>query len=322
MNTKPLIGINADFRPAKGTPTPSRGPMPATSTASPPPAASRSCSPVADPNDLRRGPLRLDGVVLSGCKLDLRSDPPRHGPAPGHPPDAPRREEFDRRLAKMVYEMKVPTLAIGMGMVTPQPDDRRNRLPVPAGRRPQVPLPRHRRSLPRGTSSRSSPAPRWTRSTARAKIRVNSDHHMGIDQIAPSFRVSATAMDGVVEAYCWSATTGGALGVQFHPTMKPPRPLDMQVIEAFVEGVRFQQVEAEDNILSLSNRRAACSPSGGRLTVAVDQGLVCEPTPLAATPGLLFFEKAAAWPSSASCSSSDEVVAPYCRVRCWSAPGR
>jgi hypothetical protein len=31
----------------------------------------------------------------------------------------------------------------------------------------------------------------------------------------------------------------------------------MQVFEAFVEGVRFQQVDAEDNILSLAGRRAA-----------------------------------------------------------------
>jgi putative glutamine amidotransferase len=29
-----------------------------------------------------------------------------------------RREDFDRRLAKMVFEMKIPTLAIGAGMQT------------------------------------------------------------------------------------------------------------------------------------------------------------------------------------------------------------
>ena len=69
--------------------------------------------PMTEDDDLRRVLEQIDGLVLSGCKLDL--DPVRLG-FEQHPvtrPMPPRREDFDRRLAKLAYEMKVPTLAIG-----------------------------------------------------------------------------------------------------------------------------------------------------------------------------------------------------------------
>jgi len=258
MNSKPLIGINADFRPAKGNAYPfawsHAGYFDCVTAAGGIPVL---LPPVADPNDLRQVLSRLDGVVLSGCKLDL--DPTRLGMDP-HPvtrPMPPRREEFDRRLAKMVYEMKVPTLAIGMGMVTLNlmaggtvfqylPDDVLKSL---SHRDTVEACLRHVIEIVPGTKMDTIYGP--------GEIRVNSDHHMGIDQIAPSFRVSATAMDGVVEAYESIEDNWWCLGVQFHPHDETASALDMQVFEAFVEGVRFQQVDAEDNILSLAGRRAA-----------------------------------------------------------------
>lgn len=49
-----------------------------------------------------------------------------------------------------------------------------------------------------------------------APVEVNSLHHQSIKQVAPGFRVVATAPDGIVEGI--EATNGNfAVGVQFHP---------------------------------------------------------------------------------------------------------
>src|SRR5207249_1699450 len=45
---------------------------------------------------------------------------------------------------------------------------------------------------------------------------VNSRHHQAVKDVAPGFRVSATAPDGVIEAI-EDAALGFCLGVQWHP---------------------------------------------------------------------------------------------------------
>ncbi|GAA2328746.1 gamma-glutamyl-gamma-aminobutyrate hydrolase family protein [Dactylosporangium salmoneum] len=49
----------------------------------------------------------------------------------------------------------------------------------------------------------------------RATLQVRSGHHQAVDAIGAGLRVSATASDGVVEAF--EGTAGWALGVQWHP---------------------------------------------------------------------------------------------------------
>ena len=89
------------------------------------------------------------------------------------------------------------------------------------------------------------------------EIRVNSDHHMAIDQLAPVFRASATAMDGVIEAYESTIENWWCLGTQFHPESESSSALDMQVFEAFIDGVKDQTANSGD-ILSFDQvRRAA-----------------------------------------------------------------
>ncbi len=46
-------------------------------------------------------------------------------------------------------------------------------------------------------------------------IRVNSLHHQGIKELAPGLKVSATAKDGVIEAF--EDESGKIMGVQWHP---------------------------------------------------------------------------------------------------------
>ncbi|RLS55045.1 MAG: gamma-glutamyl-gamma-aminobutyrate hydrolase family protein [Planctomycetota bacterium] len=251
---KPVIGINTDFRPAaKKNSYPfswshagyfdsviASGGIPVL------------LPPLDNDDDLRQVLSQLDGVVMASCKLDL--DPIRLG-FDKHPATRPmpsRREDFDRRLAKLCYEMKVPTLAIGTGMLVMNvicggtlfqhvPED----VLKPLSHRDLVePCLRHVIEIVPGTKMDQIYGP--------GEIRVNSDHHMAVDQVAPIFRVSSTAMDGVVESYESMEDNWWCLGVQFHPHDEHASALDLQVFEAFIEGVRHQEAP---EILSFERQR-------------------------------------------------------------------
>jgi putative glutamine amidotransferase len=63
------------------------------------------------------------------------------------------------------------------------------------------------------------------------EIRVNSQHHMAVEHVADLFRVSATAPDGVIEAYEAIDENWFCVGVQWHPESESASALDMQVFE-------------------------------------------------------------------------------------------
>jgi putative glutamine amidotransferase len=116
---KPLIGINGEFRAARKDVNPlswfNTGYYDSVTAAGGLPML---IPPLADDNDLRQYLEMLDGLVLCGCLLDL--DPVRLG-MEKHPSTRPmpaRREDFDRRLCRMAVEMRMPLLAIGVGMQT------------------------------------------------------------------------------------------------------------------------------------------------------------------------------------------------------------
>lgn len=254
MTGKPIIGVNCDFRQGRqesialswinsgyyDTITAGGGiPLIA--------------PPYADDNDLKQFLNLVDGVIISGCKLDL--DPTAMGLEP-HPATRvmpQRREDFDRRLAKMAYELKIPVLAIGVGMQL---------MNVVCGGSLHVDLVeayphalqhrdcventlRHVLDIVPGTLMDDIYGP--------GEIRVNSDHHMAVDHIAPNFRVGATTPDGVVEAFESIDEDWYCLGVQFHPENESASALDMQVIDSFMEACK----EPEAELLSFTTQRAA-----------------------------------------------------------------
>jgi putative glutamine amidotransferase len=69
------------------------------------------------------------------------------------------------------------------------------------------------------------------------EIRVNSMHHMAIDDVANSFRVTARAPDGVVEAIESAVEGWTAIGVQFHPEADTASALDVKIFEEFIIGI-------------------------------------------------------------------------------------
>jgi len=67
---------------------------------------------------------------------------------------------------------------------------------------------------------------------------VNSLHHQGVDRLAPSLRIEATAPDGQIEAVSMPATKTFLLGVQWHPEWKMAAdPLSRAIFIAFGMGL-------------------------------------------------------------------------------------
>jgi putative glutamine amidotransferase len=239
MSFKPVIGINGEFRAAKKDVVPlswfNTGYYDSVVTAGGLPAL---IPPLAEDRDLKQFLKMLDGLVLCGCALDL--DPVRLG-MERHPSTRSmplRREDFDRRLCKLAVEMRLPILAIGLGM---------QELNVVCGGTlhqhipEEFPKPLHHRDPVESTLRHIIEIVPGTRMDAiygPGEIRVNSQHHMCVDQPADLFKVSATSPDGVIEAYESIDEEWWAVGVQWHPENDSASALDMQVFEQFVDSCR------------------------------------------------------------------------------------
>ncbi len=251
---KPLIGINGDFRPAKkdagalswfntgyyDSVTASGGiPM--------------LIPPLANDADMTQILRQLDGLVLAGCTMDL--DPVRMG-MDKHPATRPmpsRREDFDRRLCKKAVEMRLPILAIGGGMQL---------LNIICGgtlyQNVTEDIPR---SLHHCDGVEANlrhiieivPGSRMDTIYGPGEIRVNSHHHMAVDQVANLFTVSSRCPDGVIESIESVEEGWYAVGVQWHPENETASALDMQVFENFLEACQA----ATPQIIPMQVRKAA-----------------------------------------------------------------
>jgi putative glutamine amidotransferase len=235
MPQKPVIGINGDFRPARRDAVAlswfNSGYSDSITAAGGLPLL---LPPYANDADLKQALGMIDGLVLAGCTQDL--DPVRMGLEP-HPQTRPmpvRREDFDRRLCKFAVDMKIPIVAIGAGMQT---------LNVVCGgtlyqhisedvlkalhhRDPVEKFNRHIINIVEGTRCWDIYGP--------GEIRINSDHHMAINQLAAPFKATAHAPDGVIEFYEAVDPKWFCVGVQFHPEDDTASALDMQIFQEFL----------------------------------------------------------------------------------------
>ncbi len=75
------------------------------------------------------------------------------------------------------------------------------------------------------------------------EIRVNSMHHMAVDDVAPGFVVTARCPDGVVEAIESTRDDWFAIGTQFHPENESASALDLRIFEEFVAGITGEVLE-------------------------------------------------------------------------------
>jgi putative glutamine amidotransferase len=235
---KPIIGLNADFANAsKDKPSftyVASGYYDAISKVGGIPVI---IPPLDHDDDLEQVLDRVNGVVLvGGADLDPRRD--GYMLHPTIRPLAPRREVFDRRLMRLIVERRMPVFGIGAGMqlinitlggtlLLHIPEDRPMALPH------NDPLdPAHRHTL------EIAPNSLMERVYGDGELRVNSMHHMAIDDVAHGFEVTARCPDGIVEAIESRNPDWFAIGTQFHPESDTASALDLRVFEEFVDAVK------------------------------------------------------------------------------------
>ena len=166
----------------------------------------------------------LDGVLLTGGD-DVA--PTRYGETPHQTvvEAEPGRDEFELNLVKVARARELPIFAICRGIQvlnvacggtlvqdipSQVPGALPHRLPVP----PNQPYTlAHEVWLERDSLLCRMMCERLSDADACA---VNSRHHQAVNAVAPGFKVTATAPDGVIEAI-EDPSTGFCLGVQWHP---------------------------------------------------------------------------------------------------------
>ncbi len=256
MPRKPLIGINMDYRAAqKGIPALSvlyAGYYDSLLQAGALPVA---IPPFPEDKDLDANLEQilslLDGVVMvGGSDLDPRRDGFMLHPSVKLLDE--RRETFDRFLIEKITEHRIPLLAIGTGMQLLNvsqggtlflhiPEDLPKALPH---RDVMEPFHRHALIVEKGSL--------LERVYGDNDVRVNSLHHMAVDDVAPGFLATAHCPDGVVEAIESLHRDWFALGLQFHPEHPSATVLDKQIFCEFTQeivarkrgqGVQLKQLE-------------------------------------------------------------------------------
>lgn len=235
--TRPFIGINADYVPASKVNSPfirlNAGYLDNVVGAGGLPVVVPPLGKDVDPDAWLD---RLDGFILTGSTWDL--DPRRLG-VPPHSAVQPlpeRRDESDRLLIRRLLERRLPILAVGLGM---------QQLNVACGGTLYVHLPQDLpRSMPHRDPSGSThrhlvlvePNTRMEEIFGVGEIRVNSAHHQAVRQVGEGLRVGARAPDGVIEAIESTDGRWFCVGVQWHPESESASALDLQLFEYFMQA--------------------------------------------------------------------------------------
>jgi putative glutamine amidotransferase len=234
--TRPFIGVNADFVPP-GKRGPARlhlhaGYADAVAIAGGYPVVMTPFGPDVDLDPVLD---RLDGIILTGG-LDL--DPRRYG-LPTHPAVvavAERRDCADRELVRRVIDRQLPVLGIGLGM---------QQLNVALGGTLYLHLPEEMpRSMPHldltGGPHRHlvllEAGTRVDEIYGGGELRVNSQHHQAVREPGSGLRIAARSPDGVIEAVEACDPNWFCIGVQWHPESETASALDLQLFEAFIQA--------------------------------------------------------------------------------------
>ena len=189
--------------------------------------------------DIEQLVTHIDGLLLTGG-VDV--DPGYYGeePIPALDKVSPQRDRLEIALTLQAIRQNKPVFAICRGMQV---------LNVAMGgslyqdiyAQCGSSLLQHRQKAPRTHLSHKVTATEGTllhRIARQTEWKVNSFHHQAVKQIAPGFRISAVASDGVVEAI-ESSEHPFVLGVQWHPEgTAAVDAISKRLFEQFVEACR------------------------------------------------------------------------------------
>ncbi len=163
---------------------------------------------------------RLDGIILTGSRSNVQ---PRHYDGPSHAEGTPEDEQRDAvtlPLIRAAIAAGKPLLAICRGLqemnvalggslhqrLQDLPDHFDHSTPAHGSAELRI-AKAHAVTL--------APGGLLAQLAGSGEILVNSLHNQGIDRLAPSLTIEATAPDGTIEAV--RAKAGFALAVQWHP---------------------------------------------------------------------------------------------------------
>ncbi len=247
---KPFIGLNLEYRSASGSVPSLVYLFTEYSTAVVEAGGIPVLIPPTDDLDVVTETLSaLDGcVMVGGADLDPRND--------GFMLHRfvrtmdPFREQSDRMLMDEIARQRKPVLGIGVGMQLLNvsqggtlslhiSEDVPNAMPHRDNSDPDL---RHPITVEKNTFLEQ------VYGKNNNDIRVNSRHHMAVDDVAPGFVVSARCSgDQVIEAIELIQDDWFAVGVQFHPESTSATSLDQRIFNEFIKAV-----------MSFKGARASC----------------------------------------------------------------
>jgi putative glutamine amidotransferase len=153
--------------------------------------------------------------------------------------ESPRRHPSDvEALCQWCQENEFPILAIDHGM---------HLLNTAHGGTVYFDLPRdlpealqHRHPPERGLRHAIAVVPKTHMADlyGDGEVVVNSEHRRAVQRVAKGFRVSARALDGVIEAIEWEKNNWYAVGVQWQPASATASGLDIQLFRGLIDACR------------------------------------------------------------------------------------
>ena len=161
----------------------------------------------------------VDGVVFAGSKAT-------NG----------QQQAEEERLCEWCRELGIPLLAVDQGL---------HILNGVYGGATYQDLPRelpealqHRHPLEEGLrhAIEVTPGTRMAEIYGDGEIIVNSEHRQAVSKVAKGFKISARALDGVVEAIETETDDWYAIGVQWHPASATASGLDIQLFRGLLEA--------------------------------------------------------------------------------------
>lgn len=177
----------------------------------------------------------IDGLIITGGNFDI--DPSYYGESTLHETvtTKPSRTNFEFAMIKAVHEAGKPILGICGGMqllnvflggslIQHIPAEIDNSLA-------------HEQPNPRtepGHEIVIKPDSLLFKLVNADRAHVNSAHHQAVKAVAPGMRVTATAIDGVIEAIEPQADGPFMLGVQWHPEYEVC-DLDREIFNHFIQ---------------------------------------------------------------------------------------
>ncbi len=183
---------------------------------------------------------RLSGLVISGGDFDIEPSYYREEALPCLGKLNPQRSSFEITLTQWAVKNELPTLGICGGLQT---------INIVGGGTvyqdlpSQVPDTLNHEQSGAETSHvvQIKPGTVLAKLLLRPDIMVNSTHHQAIKDLAPGFRISALAPDGIIEA---TELTGHRfmLGVQWHPErLYAKNSVWLQLFAGLVKAARNSQ---------------------------------------------------------------------------------